>query len=402
MRLLVLVPTFYGYTGEAINERQLVKAISKKVHKVYVVTFVGFKQTFTQRRIELRVSLPKNVSIIPVPIPQIHPMVSFAMISFSCLFGLISQAIQHLNVFDGIYIRSSLLSVGPLSFESTAERTIVKIPDIVEDYIALGHEIISCNLFRNITKWLSILSDKFALHRARRIAALGKGIGQEIIQRRGIIPKQPILIIPPSIDIQQELIAEIKRSQSIVKEKDKIVVGFLGSLQWWQGADLLAEAMVIVDKEIPDIRLLIVGDGEMRNRIVAICKESRIDYEITGFLSHNEALKYLSTFDVMVLPRLKMASTESILPLKVMEAWALGVPVLVTRQKVFHEKYREFEDVVYCEPEPQDIARAILVVLKNEKIRFRLSKKGPELAAGFSYQTTADKIIEEYSRKNLS
>jgi len=119
--------------------------------------------------------------------------------------------------------------------------------------------------------------------------------------------------------------------------------------------------------------------------------------EITGFLSHDDALKYLSTFDVMVLPRLKMASTESILPLKVMEAWALGVPVIVTRHKVFHEKYRDFEDIVYCETEPQDIARAILVLLKNKELRFKLTKRGPELATEFSYKIIADKIIEELS-----
>ena len=56
----------FGWTGNAVNERQLVTALAKKIEKCHVITFVGFKKVFTDRRRELEVSLPKNVTSIPL------------------------------------------------------------------------------------------------------------------------------------------------------------------------------------------------------------------------------------------------------------------------------------------------------------------------------------------------
>jgi glycosyltransferase involved in cell wall biosynthesis len=68
----------------------------------------------------------------------------------------------------------------------------------------------------------------------------------------------------------------------------------------------------------------------------------------------------------MVLPRRKTPTTESGIPIKVVEAWALGVPVIVTKHQVFLDyRIKNYEDVIYCEPEPNSIANAILTLLTN-------------------------------------
>jgi glycosyltransferase involved in cell wall biosynthesis len=51
------------------------------------------------------------------------------------------------------------------------------------------------------------------------------------------------------------------------------------------------------------------------------------------------------------------------------------------------------EDLVYCEPEPKDIADKIILLLENKALREKLRQKGPELAKEYSYNTTAEKLL---------
>ena len=134
--------------------------------------------------------------------------------------------------------------------------------------------------------------------------------------------------------------------------------------------------------------LLNLNTGEIKATV-------NIPYEITGFLPHEEALKHLAILDVMVLPRKRTPTTEAIIPLKVIEAWALGIPVIITKHEVFTRTHiKDREHVVYCEPEPSNIANAILLVLKNEEIKKRLSKNGPKLAERFRYDKIADRLLK--------
>jgi glycosyltransferase involved in cell wall biosynthesis len=107
-----------------------------------------------------------------------------------------------------------------------------------------------------------------------------------------------------------------------------------------------------------------------------LCRELNVQCSITGFLRHEDALKLLKTFDVLVVPRRRISSTEAIIPIKIIEAWAMGVPVIATAHEVF--KYmglRDREDILLCEPNPEDVVNKILVILKDEELKKRLSEK---------------------------
>ena len=56
---------------------------------------------------------------------------------------------------------------------------------------------------------------------------------------------------------------------------------------------------------------------------------------------------YQSQFDVSVSPRKRIGTTELNIPIKVIEAWALGIPIITTKHKVFL-KYgiRDLKDII--------------------------------------------------------
>ncbi len=206
------------------------------------------------------------------------------------------------------------------------------------------------------------------------------------------------MLIPAGID--REKIKALKEYPINHNTKGHYIIGFIGYLEWWQGVDILVKAVAKI-KNLLDkpVKLLIVGDGPERGKIETLCKELKVNCYITGFVRHDNALRYLSIFDVLVVPRISISTTESIIPIKIIEAWALGVPVIVTAHEVFkYMSLRDGEDIVLCESDPEDVGDKILLVLLNEKLRKKLSERGIMLAEDYYYEKIANNLIKTFEK----
>ena len=67
-------------------------------------------------------------------------------------------------------------------------------------------------------------------------------------------------------------------------------------------------------------------------KMFSTCREAinlwiNILYVITGFLPHLEALKKMTILDVLAVPSRRNPATEFNIPIKILEAWAIGIPV---------------------------------------------------------------------------
>ena len=334
---------------------------------------------------ELGINLPKNIIIISIPFPFLKTFTAKGVSSFIAItIGLLISLLEEIHL---IYVRYSFLSVGFLAFPSLARKTVVKIGAIFED------EMQGDGFTKSLIKRFATFTDRLALARARRIAVNNRVFYYELVRRRLYKHKAKPVEIPPGID--PNLIKKIK-SQVKTNElsQDFINVGFIGTLFWWQGVDILVRAIALLKETVRNIRLVIIGDGELRNSIEKLCKELGINYMITGYLPHEKALLYLSELDIMVLPSRKLSTTESNIPIKVIEAWAFGIPVIVTGHKVFLiNRIRNNQDVIYCEPEPSSVARAILLVLGNSALKKMLKENGPKLASYFNYDSIAENLL---------
>jgi len=388
MRVLALLPSFYGKAGSAVNERQLVEALASKVEKCYVVTFVGFKQVFAKQRDDVKVNLPKNIIVILLPLPRINALLTnLAMVVVSCLVSVVILITGMSRKINLIYIRYSFLAVGFLTFRSLAKKTVVKMPAIIEDEMPVP------SISRLFIGKIAPILDRAVLAKAKKIAVSSRTFYNKLVRRRSFAHSDEPLIVSAGVNLS--LIEKVKRQISKSSLKDTIDIGFLGSLAWWQGVDILVQATAILKKKVPNLRIVIIGDGESRRSVEELCKSLDTPYEITGFLSHEDALKRLGTLDIMVLPRKKTPTTESVMPIKVIEAWALGVPVIVTKHQVFLDnQIKNNEDVIYCEPEPYSVANAIFILLTNNELRKKLQTNGPKLARQFDYNKIAEHLLK--------
>lgn len=109
-------------------------------------------------------------------------------------------------------------------------------------------------------------------------------------------------------------------------------VGFAGSLKPWHGLNILADAYELLSKKTSETRLLIVGDGPEREKLVNDLTIRNVldSTEFTGMVTPSQVPGLLASMDVGVAPYPNLAGFY-FSPLKVYEYMAAGLPVVASR-----------------------------------------------------------------------
>ncbi len=104
------------------------------------------------------------------------------------------------------------------------------------------------------------------------------------------------------------------------------IVGYIGRMNYEKGFENFLDALPILLESDKNVKILIGGDGPLRDAIKAVLDKSltyRVD--IIGWISHDDLPGYLNQIRLLVLP----SYTEG-LPNTMLESMACGTPVLAT------------------------------------------------------------------------
>jgi len=136
-----------------------------------------------------------------------------------------------------------------------------------------------------------------------------------------------------------------------------------------------------------DAHLLIIGDGELYEKLESMIKKLKLNKKISlkKSVPNLEIQNYYKSADVFALaydPELEG------LPIPIMEAMASGLPIVIPFPK------KGFSDgldnvAIFSKREPKSFADAINNILKNFELKKELSDKSIEKSKDFD-----DKIIE--------
>lgn len=147
-----------------------------------------------------------------------------------------------------------------------------------------------------------------------------------------------------------------------------VVVGFAGSFYGYEGLDLLIDAAVLLARQLPNLRLLLVGGGPqehaLRNQAARVGLADRIVF--AGRVPHGEVRDYYELIDVLAYPRRSMRLTELVTPLKPLEAMAQGRMLVASDVGGHRELVRDGDTgTLFAAGDPQALAAALARVLAN-------------------------------------
>jgi glycosyltransferase involved in cell wall biosynthesis len=180
----------------------------------------------------------------------------------------------------------------------------------------------------------------------------------------------------------------------------RLTIGYVGVIGEQDGVETLVRAVAVLRAQygIADFVCRIVGDGPSGASVRALAETENLSdcVEFTGYLTGQEFLKNLSSFDMGIIPDPKNSYTDNITMNKVFEYMYLGKPVVGFQ-------LRETMDLVgpcgiFAEEEtPEALAKAILVLMNDRTLRSKLGEAARDRAQRlFSWRTEAQKLIEAY------
>jgi len=143
------------------------------------------------------------------------------------------------------------------------------------------------------------------------------------------VPEARIWDIPNGVDVERFAPATPAERQALRRNlhlPDTPLFMFVGRLTVAKGLDILLNAWAQRDAALADACLTLVGDGELRERLVQQAHSLGLDRSVIFTGSTTDTAPYLRAADAFVLP----SRTEG-MPVALLEAMACGLPCIATR-----------------------------------------------------------------------
>lgn len=201
---------------------------------------------------------------------------------------------------------------------------------------------------------------------------------------------EPVKLVNPPADSEADDSVERVFSE-LSRGGDVRTILYAGTLETYQGIDLLLESMVLVKQQAPLARLIVVGGSDQQvKHYQSMAEALKIDdvTVFTGRVPQVTAKKFTSRADVLTSPRSRGMNT----PLKIYELLDCGKPLVATRIPS-HTQVLTDAVAFLADPVPEDIARQIVrATTDNEAVATTIGHARQLYANAYSPKIYGEKI----------
>lgn len=221
-------------------------------------------------------------------------------------------------------------------------------------------------------KFLYTFIEKIAAHFCDKIVCISDAEKQSALENK-ICAKSKLQVIYNGIDIQEY---ENKKSSGLTRRKigiteNAFVVGMVGRLSQQKAPDVFVKMAVQVKKNISNAYFIIVGSGEMEEKIKNYAAANGIGKSllVTGWV--DEPMDYIELFDVACLLS-RWEGFGLVLP----EYMMAGKPIVATNVDAIPEIIHDGENGFLVEMDnAEEVCENICKIYNNELLRNNIIKQ---------------------------
>lgn len=208
--------------------------------------------------------------------------------------------------------------------------------------IAHSHQSMSINgtLKKMTYKILQFLNRRYAnIFLGCSEAALIYGFGEEILS-----DKYSSTVIHNAIDLKKFKYNSLYRKELREKyniSENQILIGSIGRYTFQKNQLFLLEVVKKIVEKNRDFKLLLIGEGELKNDYLEYIKNNKLEQNIILEQPQNDIYKYYSAFDIFAFP-----SRFEGLGIVVIEAQASGLSCIVSKNVPIDVKISDLIDYV--------------------------------------------------------
>jgi glycosyltransferase involved in cell wall biosynthesis len=237
--------------------------------------------------------------------------------------------------------------------------------------------------------------EKEAANKATLVVTVSRYSAQKIVELYGV-DKQQIRVVPNGVDLQRfKPTEDCKKVKELIGGNSEHVILFVGNLIPRKGLHFLIEAAKHVLEENKETKFVIVGDGPLKNHLIAYSKEQGVSDKFVFLGDVAEAMlpQLYNCADVFASP-----SIQEGLGITLLEAQATAKPVVAFNVTAITEVVKNKETGLLVKPDSYELADALSSLLSDKKLRERMGHSGREFVSeNFSWTLCAQKLSQIYS-----
>ena len=214
------------------------------------------------------------------------------------------------------------------------------------------------------------------------ISVVSNSTRQELLNKG--LSSDKMTLVQNGVDLNHYKINDTKRSETPL-------IGYLGRIKKYKNIDHALKAFVNVRSKLPDIRMIIIGDGDyiqnLKNYSASLGLANSVEF--TGMVSEEKKVDLLNKLWFTINP-----SSKEGWGLTVIESNACGLPVVAAdspglRDSVVHEK----TGLLYPHGNINTLTDYMITLVKNEKLRNTLSENAIGWSREFDWDNSANQML---------
>jgi glycosyltransferase involved in cell wall biosynthesis len=163
---------------------------------------------------------------------------------------------------------------------------------------------------------------------------------------------------------------------------------FVGLLKKANRADECIRAFEIIESEMPEARLWVVGRGAQRKKLEAMAKG--LNLEFCGYVDEARKVELMQRAHAMLVPGIREGWG-----MVITEANACGTPAIAYDIAGYRDAIRDGETGLLTEATPEALARAAIGFARDTDLQRQMSESALSWSNQFSWDATAAAFLNE-------
>jgi glycosyltransferase involved in cell wall biosynthesis len=205
--------------------------------------------------------------------------------------------------------------------------------------------------------------------------------------------KDKVEVVPNGVDVDK-----FKPGNFTQKKNTIFFLSLLDEFHGYKGLDYLLNALQIVKKTIPDVKLIVGGKGVLMDRYIKTAQSMGLsdNVEFHGFIPDDRMAEYYSSASIFVLP--SISSLQEGFGIVALEALACKTPVITTDiVGISSDLVMEKAGLSIPPKDHEALAESIITLLEDAEMMNQMGENGRRLVkASYTWKGIAQMMEKVY------
>jgi glycosyltransferase involved in cell wall biosynthesis len=245
----------------------------------------------------------------------------------------------------------------------------------LREVISIYYRVDDFSEYPGVNKNYIICCERELMEKVDLVAASARNLMPDSVKGR------TVKYLPHGVEYDHFALKTKGASEELpIKKVPRPRIGFLGFINSWVDLELVSATAV----EYPNWSFVFIGPSQVPTSSLPKAK----NIHFLGPISYDEVPLYAGHFDVGLIPFKTNTLTKSVNPLKLMEYFAMGLPVVSTPLP----EVIKYQDHAMIASNPKSFGAAIRTALDHDSDEKRRSRQ--KLAKTHSWKSRSDQLRE--------